>query len=324
MSSAVFSISLSSFWVPVLTSTFPTRSDGNTYLLFDHYVDEWGPKPEYKRQCQTPLYATQLYINCNSFHELDRTTVHRHNENSDFPQVVGNGESHYVFKILPPQAPQHPFVLKTIFTDTRPDTSYSHRQYEEMRKDAIVFDLFQNNNYFVDMYGYCGLSIFSEFMPHGDIDTVATPTFDAYRTNNNNWTDDQLLHMNSMEPEFKLRVALEMAESVAYLHNFEGGIIVHNDLHAVQFLFTPEGRNHWNTTNQVLKISDFNMATFMKYDMNDHEYCTYHNGIGGGDVSFVLVYIFTPEPYVWLLSHTYSDVVAFARRVSRSAVGRKD
>lgn len=70
--------------------------------------------------------------------------------------------------------------------------------------------------------------------------------------------------MNSMEPEFKLRVAFEMAESVAYLQNMGSGIIVHGDIRITQLLCVAGGKDHWNTTVQVLKIGDFSLERSLR------------------------------------------------------------
>jgi thiamine kinase-like enzyme len=44
-------------------------------------------------------------------------------------------------------------------------------------------------------------------------------------------------------------MAVEMAESIAILHGFKDGVIVHNDIQLRQWLRTREGR---------LKLGDFN------------------------------------------------------------------
>ena len=251
------------------------RSDTN--FIEDDEVGDWGPKPENKRHCQRLEWVDDNRINCNTFHEFDRIKA----LHEEWMKYVGNGDVHYVYAVHDPDVP---FALKTM-RRLESESSFDARNVFEMRKDALVLDEFHSNPYFVNIYGYCSLAMMSEFLPHGDVDAVATPTFDIYRAHNNKWTDDQLLHMNSMEPEFKLKVALEMAESVSYLHNHKGGTIVHSDLCISQFLFTKDGREHWNTTNQILKIGDFNLANFLKYDMKDREYCSYHSAITGGDVS---------------------------------------
>ena len=176
------------------------------------------------------------------------------------------------------------FVCKTPFCTQNADDFDLH-DYEEMRYDAVIFESFSSDKYFVDLYGHCGLSVFAEYMPYGDIDVVATPIFNTDRYGGNNFTDEEMLQMNQLEPEFKLRVAIEMTEAVEHLHNFESGRIVHGDLHLVQFLFTKEGKEDWKNARQVLKISDFNMALFLPYNEVEGEYCKVYSGVGGGDVS---------------------------------------
>jgi hypothetical protein len=56
---------------------------------------------------------------------------------------------------------------------------------------------------------------------------------------------------NSMSVEYKLQYALAMAESVAELHGFVDGVIVHDDIHLGQFLVDWRG---------VIKSNDYNRA----------------------------------------------------------------
>ena len=69
-----------------------------------------------------------------------------------------------------------------------------------------------------------------------------------------------------------------MADSLAALHNFEGGVIVHDDVQLSQFLYTSNDKTH-------IKLNDFNRAEFMLWDDEKEEYCRYQNGKGHGSVS---------------------------------------
>ena len=65
-----------------------------------------------------------------------------------------------------------------------------------------------------------------------------------------------------------------MAESIADLHGFKDGIIVHDDIQLCQWLRTKDG---------TLKLGDFNRAEVMLWDEKEQKYCTYNNGKGYGN-----------------------------------------
>lgn len=82
---------------------------------------------------------------------------------------------------------------------------------------------------------------------------------------------------NNLTVTQKVNFALEMAESLAMMHNYPGGVIVHDDVHLEQFLLS---KDHLH-----IKIQDFNRAEIMLWNSDDAEYCRYRNGPGHGEVS---------------------------------------
>lgn len=73
--------------------------------------------------------------------------------------------------------------------------------------------------------------------------------------NNANTNNDNNNNYNGVlsSPETKLQVALEIAESLAELHGFAGGVIVHGDVQLGQWL-------QQESTNGRLVLGDFNLA----------------------------------------------------------------
>lgn len=80
---------------------------------------------------------------------------------------------------------------------------------------------------------------------------------------------DGLESFNDYTVEEKLDMALSMAESLADLHGFRDGVIVHDDVQLCQWLRTKDGR---------IKLGDFNRAEVMEYDLKKKKYCRYING----------------------------------------------
>jgi len=78
-------------------------------------------------------------------------------------------------------------------------------------------------------------------------------------------------HYNVSE---KISLALEMAESMAELHGFADGVIVHDDIQLCQWLRNDKGK---------LKLGDFNRARVLNWNEEKQEYCNYENGRGYGN-----------------------------------------
>ena len=81
---------------------------------------------------------------------------------------------------------------------------------------------------------------------------------------------------NDFTPLEKLQLGLGMAESIAVLHGYEGGLIVHDDVQLCQWLRSRDGK---------LVLGDFNRAQIMEFNEAKGEYCKYNNGYSYGNVS---------------------------------------
>ena len=169
-------------------------------------------------------------------------------------------------------------TLNHTFTNTwerfvMKDIQYSHKfevdDYEFVRMDAMVAERLTGSPRIYDIYGFCGQGIISEYFTHGDIERVAIP--DDYKPGKN----DTLRFYNELDLEQKVLISLQMAEAVADLHGYPGGVIVHQDIQLSQFLFD-------KTATKII-LNDFNRAEFMLWDEEKNEYCKYTEGKGGGD-----------------------------------------
>ena len=86
---------------------------------------------------------------------------------------------------------------------------------------------------------------------------------------------DDVRPQNDYTPIEKLEFGLAMAESLAVLHGYVGGLIVHDDVQLCQWLRTRDGR---------LVLGDFNRAQIMDWNEEKGEYCMYNNGYAFGNV----------------------------------------
>ena len=98
-----------------------------------------------------------------------------------------------------------------------------------MRKDGIIAAQLQPHPLLVDTYGWCQLSLFGELMPGGDVLSAVVPRYErCNETYSKMNLEKTFAPMNDLSPSLKLDYALQMAESIAVLNNFEGGVIVSN------------------------------------------------------------------------------------------------
>ena len=149
------------------------------------------------------------------------------------------------------------------------DYDFTYVEYEYMRMDALVSEIFTFSDRIMDIYGFCGTGLLNEAAVHGDIERIAVPN--DGRPKDENGIDVR----NSILPSKKLEFALDMVEAVALLHSNPNGVIVHDDIQLPQFLLTDTGS---------LKLNDFNRAEIMLWNEEDQAYCRYRNGKGYGDV----------------------------------------
>ena len=104
-------------------------------------------------------------------------------------------------------------------------------EYEFVRMDAMVAERLTSSPRIYDIYGFCGLSILSEFFPFGDIEGKAV-TGSGYPPKkwNHGQKPDHLESYNDLSSEEKLVISLQMAEALADLHGDISGVIVHQDV----------------------------------------------------------------------------------------------
>jgi serine/threonine protein kinase len=133
--------------------------------------------------------------------------------------------------------------------------------------DAIVAERLTSSPRIYNIYTMCGLGLVSEFFVHGDIQQLIIPNWGAH-------PKDGYDPQNTLPSREKLVVAKQMADAVADLHGYKGGVMVHQDIQLSQFL--------WNNDKSMVKLNDFNRAEFMLYNEKEREYCKYYEGQGVG------------------------------------------
>lgn len=162
----------------------------------------------------------------------------------------------------------------SILKNLRIKLAFTIENMKGIQRDAIVMERLTKSPRIVDVYGYCATSTIVEALSYEVEEYVVPGTGMAKQKDLDKFGD---IHpMNNFTIDEKLDIALEMAESLADLHGYEGGVIVHDDVQICQWLEHKDGR---------LKLGDFNRAEMMEWNDEKNKYCKHDNGYVNGNVS---------------------------------------
>lgn len=180
-------------------------------------------------------------------------------------------------------------VIKTL----RYKHKMSDESFDEIRKEAIIMERLTKSPRIISLYGHCGFSVSAEVVPIELEERIVLGEGYADPEDVEERNKDGLRPYNNFTAEEKLDIALQMAESIADLHGFEDGIIVHDDIQLCQWMTTVDGKH---------KLGDFNRATIMQWDEINGQYCKFNNGKGYGNYR-------APEEFAGEVSHSLSLLI---------------
>jgi serine/threonine protein kinase len=198
------------------------------------------------------------------------------------------------------------FVLKRtrLPIDDDDDEHMPHpNSFNKIQKEALIMERLTSSPRIVSIYGHCGLSVLAETTPDEIVNFIVPESGHANRT-----LLEQLPHIQSMNNYTaieKLDIALDMSKSIADLHGFSGGKILHGDIHPVQWLRS--------RVDGKLKLNDFNNAEILDLnrhpaDVNDTFYCKAERGIWGGSFR-------SPEEFLGLPIDEQIDVFSMGNNI---------
>jgi len=226
-----------------------------------------------EQHCRRTSWHRDLHLNCNALHEFDVEFRFRADEAS----FLGHGAYRYAYL-----AELREHVEETvIFKSFRYDADYASADFEYMRIDAMVAEMFTSSPRLVGIYGSCGLAMINQAVMGGRMEPIALPYDDDSDEEYEHLIHlideleekNELVAMNNLTGTEKLVYALEMAEPVLLLHANPGGVIVHDDISLEQYLVADDGS---------LMLNDFNRAEPMFWNEEAGEYCRYRNNPGNG------------------------------------------
>lgn len=244
------------------------------------YVESIEDQPQ---ECRRPSWKNRYYPTCNALHDLDLTRDYDSDEAQTVPGddqffdsfYISHGYYRDVWVVHQPD-----LNVKTILKKTRYKHSYSRSTFFNVLQDALVMERLAASPRIVDVYGHCGTAVWVEAIPyeveeviiHGD--GFVDPQEKDQLTEVSPEGQTLPKPLNEFTVPEKLEMALEMAMSLAEMHGFKGGVIVHDDVQLCQWL---------RTRNGTLKLGDFNRAEIMDYNEEKGEYCRYNNGHSYGN-----------------------------------------
>ncbi len=236
----------------------------------DPHMHSWEKSPEdlqdVKSECRWPNFAKQYNPHCNLIHELALGDDFDPERASSLAQTfdmfyISHGSFRDVWVTDQPFPENSKGALKT----TRYKHAWNHETFYNTLNDALVMEKLTGSPRIIDIYAHCGGTVWVEAVPH-EVEEMIIGGRGMAKPED---LPEELTPRNDYTVEEKLDLALTMAESIADLHGFRDGVIVHDDVQLCQWLRTRDGR---------LKLGDFNRAEIMQYNTEKNKYCKYWNG----------------------------------------------
>jgi len=252
-------------------------------------------------ECQRTSWARRIHPVCNSIHELttlqeppppppalsydDRQATRTVMVTTTTTTIdyLSHGYFRDTWLYQPNPSARGPsnnnaFCLKTL----RMMQTFDYDTMNLIEVEAIIMERLTGSPRIVDIYGHCGTSLAAEYMAHEITQTIVpgTTVFSSDRGMIAQSKLDQLqetdVHpMNNLTLTAKLELAVTMAESLADIHGFSGGAIVHGDVHPDQWL-RPS-----SFSSQPLKLNDFSNGMIMEWSAANQTYCDFWTWYGG-------------------------------------------
>ncbi|KAL3762560.1 hypothetical protein ACHAW5_007805 [Stephanodiscus triporus] len=300
------------------------------------------PNVEEPRPCQTPEFEHYYFPTCNDFHERDlgrsfddpEKVLHPRPENEVNIAYLASGfyRDTWIFEDSPWIWPsRYPAEKLNKLSQKKYGVSNEERTSEMIAKsyrsavlktprmthdigpgfldevwtEAIIMERLTKSPRIINIYGHCSSSTMVEVVP---IEFEEAVVFDEGFLNHEvveKRNRDGLRPYNNFTSTEKLHFALEMAESLADLHGYSEGIIVHDDVQMCQWLRTPDGH---------LKLGDFNRATIMSWNLLEGEYCKFNNGEGFSQYR-------APEEYAARNLNEKIDIFSFGNNIYAMMTG---
>jgi len=248
-----------------------------TKILEDWYFQRISDKYQYyedsegERECYQNSWRANLYPVCNVVHEFTMERPLDHFQQEYDVAYLGRGSFRDAWQYKRDDALlRDAFALKKLRMEVDSDIRYQ----SQIQKEAIILERMTASPRIVDIYGHCGTSVLLEAM----VGTAKSRFKQGPRYIKQSKLDkiqdkaNDVVPMNDLTPVQKLDWAITVAESIADLHGFRGGLIAHGDVQPDQWLVSSTG---------ALKLNDFNHGEIYDFNPETNEYCKLKRCYGG-------------------------------------------
>lgn len=185
-------------------------------------------------------WQTTFHPSCNAVHELGLAEIGGDPEKS-FDLFGKKGFWRNAWKVQTNKG-NDVFVLKTL----KVEHNFEEAHFEHDRIDAVAMERLTGSPHVIDIFGYCGHSVMTEYADGKRLGAVADKA--------------------SKTPLVRLQMAADIAEGLADVHGIDGNdkvSFVHLDINPANVVIV-EGR---------LKLNDFNIGIIRKLNTTSNEPC---------------------------------------------------
>jgi serine/threonine protein kinase len=225
-----------------------------------------------KQTCVRPKWTYDIYPACNKFHELSYERLPDDAHQAFDVQYLSHGMFRDSFRFAAKQEGAEDLVLKNL----RMQQPLDRRNLLKVYTEATMMERLSASTRTSNIYGHCGSTVMVESAQEIDKDIV--PDIGTGEPGRIEQRDlDRLqetdVHpMNHLTAEEKLDIAIQIAESLAEMHGFEGGVVTNDDIALDQWLTAADGR---------IILNDYNNAIYLSWNEEKQEYCKYWRSFSG-------------------------------------------
>jgi len=223
---------------------------------------------DFPRKCIRPQWTWNMFPTCMNVHAFayDRSPENLL-QNYDL-KYLGHGAFREAVRFTPTDGTT-PFVIKSKIYKN----DFDRKEMHQINTEALIFERLSASKLTSDIYAHCGSSVVVQ--SGHDIEKSVVPRIG--RNERGRLPQEMLdaLEVNDVHPmnnysvSEKVDMALVMAESLAEMHGYIGGVMVNDDIDFGQWLVLDDGS---------LVLNDFNNAMYMEWNLEKQEYCKYFRG----------------------------------------------
>jgi hypothetical protein len=188
---------------------------------YNEFAEDLEDRPQ---KCRRPNWKHLYNPSCNGIHEINLAMNYdedkaRLGDDQVFDTFyISHGYFRDVWVVHQPDKSQ-----KSILKMSRWEHDVDIEGLFSDLKDALIMERLTGSPRIVNMFGHCGTAIWVEAIPY-EVEEVIVPG-DGYIKQEDLHDTLELNPQNDYTAEEKLDMAIAMAESLADLHGFEGGVM---------------------------------------------------------------------------------------------------